>query len=132
MESGATGMSSQRTERRGYPALRQAAMAAIEKTALRQNALIIIEGGSGVSLLSSVRATWAPTPVPRHHFANLVDRPASTLLAYRRHAPILRSRCTRRARGNAPQIINDKGANRHAKRVGADDQPARLDHRERT
>jgi hypothetical protein len=40
--------------------------------ARRQNALILFEDESGVSLLPSVRATWAPrgqTPVLRHHFA---------------------------------------------------------------
>jgi hypothetical protein len=48
------------------------ALAAVEKTARRQNALILFEDESGVSLLPSVRATWAPrgqTPVLRHHFA---------------------------------------------------------------
>ena len=47
-------------------------MAAVEKTARRQNALIVFEDESGVSLLPPVRATWAPrgqTPVLRHHFA---------------------------------------------------------------
>jgi len=37
----------------------------------RQNALIVFEDESGVSLLPSVRATWAPkgqTPVLRHRF----------------------------------------------------------------
>ncbi len=46
-------------------------MAATEKRAKRQNALIVFEDESGVSLLPSVRATWAPrghTPVLRHHF----------------------------------------------------------------
>lgn len=50
----------------------QAALAAVEKTARRQNALILFEDESGVSLLPSVRATWAPrgqTPVLQHHFA---------------------------------------------------------------
>jgi len=50
----------------------QAALAAVEKRARRQNALIVFEDESGVSLLPSVRATWAPrgqTPVLRHHFA---------------------------------------------------------------
>jgi transposase len=50
----------------------QKALAAAEKTARRQNALILFEDESGVSLLPSVRATWAPrgqTPVLRHHFA---------------------------------------------------------------
>jgi transposase len=49
----------------------EAALAATEKRAKRQNALIIFEDESGVSLLPSVRATWAPrgkTPVLRHHF----------------------------------------------------------------
>jgi transposase len=49
----------------------QNALAATEKRAKRQNALIVFEDESGVSLLPSVRATWAPrghTPVLRHHF----------------------------------------------------------------
>jgi transposase len=49
----------------------QAALAATEKRAQRQNALIVFEDESGVSLLPSVRATWAPrgqTPVLRHRF----------------------------------------------------------------
>jgi transposase len=52
--------------------LGQAALAATEKRARRQNALIIFEDESGVSLLPSVRATWAPRgrrPVLRHRFA---------------------------------------------------------------
>jgi hypothetical protein len=47
-------------------------MAATEKRARRQNALIVFEDESGISLLPSVRATWAPrgqTPVLRHRFA---------------------------------------------------------------
>jgi transposase len=47
------------------------ALASIEKRARRQNALIVFEDESGVSLLPSVRATWAPrgqTPVLRHPF----------------------------------------------------------------
>ena len=47
------------------------ALATPEKTARRQNALIMFEDESGVSLLPSVRATWAPrgcTPVLRHPF----------------------------------------------------------------
>jgi transposase len=47
------------------------ALATTEKTARRQNALIIFQDESGVSLLPSVRATWAPkgcTPVLRHRF----------------------------------------------------------------
>src|SRR5436190_24326909 len=49
----------------------QEALAAVEKSARRQNALIVFEAESGVSLLPSVRATWAPrghTPVLRHRF----------------------------------------------------------------
>ena len=49
----------------------QEALATLEKTARRQNALILFEDESGVSLLPSVRATWAPrgqTPVLRHRF----------------------------------------------------------------
>ena len=47
------------------------ALAATEKRTRRQNALIVFEDESGVSLLPSVRATWAPrgkTPVLRHRF----------------------------------------------------------------
>ena len=47
------------------------ALAPGEKRARRQNALIVFEDESGVSLLPSVRATWAPrgqTPVLRHRF----------------------------------------------------------------
>lgn len=50
----------------------QAALATFEKRARRQNALIVFEDESGVSLLPSVRATWAPrghTPVLRHRFS---------------------------------------------------------------
>jgi transposase len=50
----------------GHPPL-----AATEKRARRQHALIVFEDESGVSLLPSVRATWAPrgqTPVLRHRF----------------------------------------------------------------
>jgi hypothetical protein len=46
-------------------------VAAPEKRARRQNALIVFEDESGVSLLPSVRATWAPrghTPVLKHRF----------------------------------------------------------------
>jgi transposase len=49
----------------------QATLAATEKRARRQNALIVFEDESGVSLLPSVRATWAhrgQTPVLRHPF----------------------------------------------------------------
>ena len=49
----------------------QKALAATEKRAKRQNALIVFEDESGVSLLPSVRATWAPrgqTPVLHHAF----------------------------------------------------------------
>jgi transposase len=49
----------------------QAPLAATEKRAKRQHALIVFEDESGVSLLPSVRATWAPrghTPVLRHPF----------------------------------------------------------------
>jgi hypothetical protein len=51
--------------------LGQAAVATTEKRARRQNALIVFEDESGVSLLPSVRATWAPrghTPVLNHRF----------------------------------------------------------------
>jgi len=47
------------------------ALASFEKRATRQNAPIVFEDESGVSLLPSVRATWAPrghTPVLRHRF----------------------------------------------------------------
>ena len=49
----------------------QAALASVDKRARRQNALIVFEDKSGVSLLPSVRATWAPrgqTPVLHHPF----------------------------------------------------------------
>jgi hypothetical protein len=49
----------------------QETLAAVEKSARRQNSLIVFEDESGVSLLPSVRATWAPrgqTPVLRHRF----------------------------------------------------------------
>ena len=49
----------------------QKALAAVEKRARRQNTLIVFEDETGVSLLPSVRATWAPrgqTPVLRHRF----------------------------------------------------------------
>ena len=48
-----------------------AALATTEKSARRQHALIVFEDESGISLLPSVRATWAPkgqTPVLRHPF----------------------------------------------------------------
>jgi transposase len=47
------------------------ALAVLEKRAKRQHALIIFEDESGISLLPSVRATWAPrgqTPVLHHPF----------------------------------------------------------------
>src|SRR6202521_3953514 len=72
LELAATGSASDRTQRRGDSALGQTALASVEKRARRQNALIVFEDESGVSLLPSVRATWAPrgqTPVLRHHFA---------------------------------------------------------------
>jgi transposase len=46
-------------------------LATVEKSARRQDALIVFEDESGISLLPSVRATWAPrghTPVLRHRF----------------------------------------------------------------
>ena len=49
----------------------QTTLAATEKRARRQHALTVFEDESGVSLLPSVRATWAPrghTPVLRHRF----------------------------------------------------------------
>ena len=49
----------------------QAALASGENRARRQHALIVFEDESGVSLLPTVRATWAPrgqTPVLRHRF----------------------------------------------------------------
>ncbi len=49
----------------------QEALASFEKRAKRQHALIVFEDESGVSLLPSVRATWAPrghTPVLHHPF----------------------------------------------------------------
>src|SRR6266700_2031300 len=72
LDLAAASAASDRTQRRGHRALGQKALAAVEKRARRQNALIMFEDESGVSLLPSVRATWAPrgqTPVLRHHFA---------------------------------------------------------------
>jgi hypothetical protein len=49
----------------------ETALVTTEKSARRQHALIVFEDESGVSLLPSVRATWAPrgqTPVLRHRF----------------------------------------------------------------
>jgi len=49
----------------------QATLAADKKRARRQHALIVFQDESGVSLLPSVRATWAPrgqTPVLHHRF----------------------------------------------------------------
>src|SRR3954466_15513066 len=69
---GAASATRQGTRRRRHSAVGQEALATVEKTARRQNALILFEDESGVSLLPSVRATWAPrgqTPVLRHHFA---------------------------------------------------------------
>ena len=46
-------------------------MSTTEKSSRRQHALIVFEDESGISLLPSVRATWAPrgqTPVLRHPF----------------------------------------------------------------
>src|SRR6266576_3875113 len=60
-----------RAQRRGHPPVGEEALASVEKRARRQNALIVFEDESGVSLLPSVRATWAPrgcTPVLRHRF----------------------------------------------------------------
>src|SRR5437763_14607024 len=60
-----------RTQWRGGRPLGRQALAATEKRARRQHALIVFEDESGVSLLPSVRATWAPrghTPVLRHRF----------------------------------------------------------------
>src|SRR5713226_210132 len=72
LDLAAPGPTCGRTQRRGHRALGQEALAAVEKRARRQNAMILFEDESGVSLLPSVRATWAPrgqTPVLRHHFA---------------------------------------------------------------
>src|SRR6266513_410673 len=71
LELAAPSTAGQRTQRRSHPAVGQQALAAIEKRARRQNALIVFEDESGVSLLPSVRATWAPrgqTPVLHHPF----------------------------------------------------------------
>jgi transposase len=71
VELATTGTPSQRAQRRGYPSVGKEALATFEKRARRQNALIVFEDESGVSLLPSVRATWAPrghTPVLRHPF----------------------------------------------------------------
>jgi transposase len=71
MELAATGAASGRAQRRSHPPMGEEALASVEKRARRQNALIVFEDESGVSLLPSVRATWAPrgqTPVLRHPF----------------------------------------------------------------
>lgn len=71
MELAATGAASDRAQRRSHPPVGEEALASVEKRARRQNALIVFEDESGVSLLPSVRATWAPrgqTPVLRHPF----------------------------------------------------------------
>jgi transposase len=71
VELAATGAASDRAQRRSHPPLGEEALASVEKRARRQNALIVFEDESGVSLLPSVRATWAPrgqTPVLRHPF----------------------------------------------------------------
>jgi hypothetical protein len=62
----------------------QEGLASVEKTARRQHALILFEDESGVSLLPSVRATWAPrgqTPVLRHRF-NYKRLSIAGMLAY--------------------------------------------------
>src|SRR6266513_4294900 len=72
LELAAPSTAGQRTQRRSHPAVGQQALAAGEKRARRQNALIVFEDESGVSLLPSVRATWAPrgcTSVLCHRFA---------------------------------------------------------------
>jgi transposase len=71
VELAATGAAGDRAQRRSHPPVGENALASIEKRARRQNALIVFEDESGVSLLPSVRATWAPrgqTPVLRHPF----------------------------------------------------------------
>jgi transposase len=71
VELAATGAASDGTQRRSHPPLGEEVLARVEKRARRQNALIVFEDESGVSLLPSVRATWAPrgqTPVLRHPF----------------------------------------------------------------
>ena len=71
MELAATGAASDRAQRRSHPPVGEEALARVEKRARRQNALIVFEDESGVSLLPVVRATWAPrgqTPVLRHPF----------------------------------------------------------------
>jgi transposase len=71
VELAATGAASHRAQRRSHPPVGEEALASVEKRARRQNALIVFEDESGVSLLPSVRATWAPrgqTPVLRHPF----------------------------------------------------------------
>src|SRR6266540_3247017 len=71
LDLAAAGSAGGRARRRSDRALGQPALAASEKRARRQHALIVFEDESGVSLLPSVRATWAPrgqTPVLRHRF----------------------------------------------------------------
>src|SRR5215204_5526272 len=71
LELAAAGSAGTRARRGRDRAVGQGALAAVEKRSRRQHALIVFEDESGVSLLLSVRATWAPrghTPVLRHRF----------------------------------------------------------------
>src|SRR6266699_375812 len=68
-----------RARRGSHRAVGREALAAVEKRARRRHALIVFEDESGVSLLPSVRATWAPsgpTPVvaPSLRLEAAVDR----------------------------------------------------------
>src|SRR5215470_15450874 len=71
LELATTGSQGRGARRCGHRAVGRATLATSEKIARRQHALIVFEDESGVSLLPSVRATWAPrgrTPVLRHRF----------------------------------------------------------------
>src|SRR5205807_4688101 len=70
-ESPASRSPGRRTRRRGDRRLDEDDLAQGKKNARRRNALIVFLDESGVSLLPSVRSTWAPrgeTPVLRHRF----------------------------------------------------------------
>jgi hypothetical protein len=64
------GTPSGRTQRRSHPAVGQEALASLEKRARRQNALIVFEDESGVSLPRRSGRVGHPeaTPVLRHRF----------------------------------------------------------------
>ena len=81
-----------------------------EKRARRQNALIVFEDESGVSLLPSVRATWAPrgqTPVLRHRVqleTAVAGRCAGVRAGWQRCASLLPTASWRLQRRNAHRV----------------------------